>query len=50
MDPSGALIRMGSMLPWFGIVYYGLTMDIRWYVAGLVLFLGSFAAFPIRRA
>ena len=39
----------GQMLTWFGILYYGLTEDLRWYVAGLV-FLGlTFAAFPIRR-
>lgn len=40
---------LGQMLAWFGIVYYGLTEDVRWYVAGLI-FLGlSFFAFPIRR-
>lgn len=39
----------GQMLAMFGIVYYGMTEDLRWYVAGLV-FLGlSFLAFPIRR-
>ena len=26
----------GQMLAWFGIVYFGLTEDLRWYVAGLV--------------
>ena len=36
----------GQMLAWFGIVYYGLTQDLRWFIAGLVLFLASFWAFP----
>ena len=27
----------GQMLAWFGILYYGLTEDLRWYVAGLVI-------------
>jgi predicted PurR-regulated permease PerM len=40
---------LGQMLAWFGIVYYGLTQDIRWYAAGLVFLLLSFAVFPIRR-
>jgi hypothetical protein len=40
----------GQMLAWFGIVYYGLTEDLRWYVAGLVILCVSFLAFPIRRA
>jgi hypothetical protein len=39
----------GQMLACFGIVYYGLTEDARWYAAGLVLLLATFAAFPIRR-
>jgi hypothetical protein len=39
----------GQMLAWFGIVYYGLTEDLRWYVAGLVILGVSFLAFPIRR-
>lgn len=39
----------GQMLAWFGIVYYGLTEDLRWYVAGLVILALSFVAFPIRR-
>ncbi|HEX7977950.1 MAG TPA: hypothetical protein VF461_05070 [Gemmatimonadaceae bacterium] len=39
----------GQMLACFGIVYYGLTEDVRWYAAGLVLLLATFAAFPIRR-
>jgi hypothetical protein len=39
----------GQMLAWFGILYYGLTEDLRWYVAGLVILGVSFIAFPIRR-
>jgi hypothetical protein len=39
---------LGQMLAWFGIAYYVLTDDARWFVAGLVLMLLSFAAFPIR--
>jgi hypothetical protein len=40
----------GQMLAWFGIVYYGLTDDMRWYVAGLVLFVVTFWVFPISGA
>jgi len=39
----------GQMLACFGIVYYGFTEDVRWYAAGLILLLATFAAFPIRR-
>lgn len=39
----------GQMLACFGIVYYGVTEDVRWYAAGLALLLATFAAFPIRR-
>ncbi|HTR77049.1 MAG TPA: hypothetical protein VMH39_03030 [Gemmatimonadaceae bacterium] len=39
----------GQMVAWFGIVYYGFTQDLRWYIAGLVILLLSFVAFPIRR-
>jgi hypothetical protein len=39
----------GQMLACFGIVYYGLTENVRWYAAGLVLLLATFAAFPIQR-
>jgi hypothetical protein len=38
---------LGQMLAWFGILYYGLTEDLRWYVAGLVIFLASFWVFPV---
>src|SRR5687768_930410 len=37
----------GQMLAWFGIVYYGLIDDTRWYVAGLVIFGLTFWVFPI---
>lgn len=43
-------LLFGQMLAWFGIVYYGLTEDPRWYVGGLLVLLVSFVAFPIRRA
>ncbi|MGH7622942.1 MAG: hypothetical protein ACREMU_11425 [Gemmatimonadaceae bacterium] len=39
----------GQMLAWFGILYYGLTEDARWFAAGLLLLALSFVAFPIRR-
>lgn len=39
----------GQMLAWFGILYYAMTEDVRWYVAGLVILALSFFAFPIRR-
>lgn len=38
----------GQMLAWFGITYYALTDDPRWFVAGLVFFLLSFIVFPVR--
>lgn len=37
----------GQMFAWFGIVYYGLTDDASWYVAGLVVFFLSVLIFPI---
>jgi hypothetical protein len=40
----------GQMLAWFGILYYGLTQDARWYVAGMLLLVVSFLAFPVRDA
>jgi hypothetical protein len=39
---------LGQMIAWFGIVYYGLTDDPRWFAGGLLILLLSFAAFPIR--
>ncbi len=38
----------GQMFAWFGIAYYALTDDARWFIAGMLLFLASFALFPIR--
>ena len=38
------------MLAWYGILYYGLTEDLRLYVAGLVILGLTFVAFPIRRS
>jgi hypothetical protein len=40
----------GQMIAWFGIAYYALTDDARWFIAGMLLFLASFALFPIRAA
>ena len=40
----------GQMLAWYGILYYGLTEDLRLYVAGLVLLGLTFIAFPIRHS
>jgi hypothetical protein len=39
----------GQMLACFGIVYYGVTEDPRWYAAGLALLLATYVACPIRR-
>jgi hypothetical protein len=39
----------GQMLASFGILYYGLTEDLRWYVAGLVILTVTFLAFPVQR-
>lgn len=39
----------GQMVAWFGILYYGLTEDLRWYAAGLFILAISFVAFPIRK-
>jgi hypothetical protein len=38
----------GQMIASFGIAYYALTEDARWFVAGLVLLVLSFVVFPIR--
>jgi hypothetical protein len=37
---------LGQMLPWFGLVYFVLTGDLQWYVAGLVLMGWTFWLFP----
>jgi hypothetical protein len=39
----------GQMLAWYGIIYYGVTEDLRLYVAGMVILALSFLAFPIRK-
>ena len=39
---------LGQMIAWFGIAYYALTNDSRWFIAGLFILLLSFAVFPIR--
>jgi hypothetical protein len=36
----------GQMLAWFGIIYYGLTEDFRWFVAGLVIAVLTMRIFP----
>lgn len=38
----------GQMFAWFGIAYYALTDDPRWFIGGVLLFLVSFAIFPIQ--
>ena len=40
---------LGQMIAWFGIAYYALTDDPRWFVGGMLIFLASFALFPIQR-
>ncbi|HEY0997105.1 MAG TPA: hypothetical protein VGD77_14015 [Gemmatimonadaceae bacterium] len=37
---------LGQILPWYGIVYYALTSDARWYVAGLVIAAVTCWAYP----
>ena len=39
----------GQMLAWYGIVYYAITEDARWFVAGVAMLLVTFVAFPVRR-
>jgi len=39
---------LGQMIAWFGVAYYALTDDPRWFIAGLLLFLLSFVVFPVR--
>jgi hypothetical protein len=38
-----------QMLAWYGILYYGLTEDVRPFVAGLLILGLAFWIFPIRR-
>jgi hypothetical protein len=40
----------GQMLAWFGIAYYALTDDARWFAGGLIIFLISFVVFPVNSA
>lgn len=37
-----------QMLAWFGIIYYAITEDARPFVAGVMVLLLAFAAFPVR--
>ena len=37
-----------QMLAWFGIIYYAFTEDARPFVAGVMVLLLAFAAFPVR--
>lgn len=39
---------LAQMLSSFGVVYYALTDDARWFVAGILILLLSFVVFPIR--
>jgi hypothetical protein len=39
---------LGQLMAWFGMAYYALTNDARWFAAGVFLLLASFAVFPIR--
>jgi hypothetical protein len=41
---------LGQLIAWFGIVYYALTEDARWFAGGFALMLLSFVVFPIRTA
>lgn len=36
----------GQMLAWFGILYYGLTEDARWFVAGIAIATLTMWLFP----
>ena len=38
-----------QMIAWFGIIYYAFTEDARPSIAGLVVLLVTFMAFPVRR-
>lgn len=39
---------LAQMLASFGVVYYALTDDARWFAAGIIMLLLSFVVFPIR--
>lgn len=38
---------LAQMLPWYGIIYYALVADIRWYVVGLCLAAFTTWAYPV---
>lgn len=38
---------LAQMLPWYGIAYYALVGDVRWYVIGLVLAALTTWAYPV---
>lgn len=38
---------LAQMLPWYGIVYYALVDDVRWYVVGLALAALTTWAYPV---
>jgi hypothetical protein len=38
---------LAQMLPWYGIVYYALVGDVRWYVVGLCLAAFTTWAYPV---
>lgn len=41
---------LAQMLPWYGIVYYALVGDVRWYVGGLCLAALTTWAYPVPSA
>lgn len=38
---------LAQMLPWYGIIYYALVADIRWFVVGLCLAALTTWAYPV---
>lgn len=38
---------LAQMLPWYGIIYYALAADARWYVVGLCLAALTTWAYPV---
>ena len=38
---------LAQMLPWYGILYYAIVADIRWYVVGLCLAALTTWAYPV---
>lgn len=39
---------LGQLIAWFGMAYYALTNDARFFAAGVLLLLATFAVFPAR--